>query len=252
MFYFSSLSWCTERLCSSRSLRTKLGIWYPSRSSTMPYRKLRGLWISVRAPIKLLTDNSFCESKISCASQCLDQICAPKSMSSELLCRSKLWTQHCLFENLCCIATHCDWNTRSLVISASISQHAWEAAIIQFAPQYQIQHICVSAISAALFLRLRLSPNSFNFWKWPDYCVLLLYSVLNFVCWRLHLHKVRMLRTQTLFAKIVETSTGPPEITTSALGVAFIVFCYTAHCCGQVAQYCLMCHSLLEYIHATI
>ena len=52
-----------------------------------------------------------------------------------------------------------------------------------------------------------------------------------------------------LFAEIVETSTGPPETTTSALGFASIVFCYTAHCCGQVAQYCLMCPSLLAYIH---
>ena len=124
MFYFSSLSWCIERLCSRISLRTKLGIWYPSRSSTMPYRKLRGLWISVRAPIKLLTDNSFCESKISCASQCFDQICASKSMSSTLLLPQyivntplslwgsllycdTLWLEHPQFGHFCLHLTAC-------------------------------------------------------------------------------------------------------------------------------------------------
>ena len=226
MFYFSSLSWCTERVCSSRSLRTKLGIWYPSRSSTMPYRKLRGFWISVRAPIKLLTDNSFCESKISCASQCLDQICAPKSMSSELLCRSKLWTHHCLFENLCCIATHCNWNTRSLVISASISSVPWKAAIIQSAPKYQPYYFCVWSFRQIHFEDFALLSIEF--------CVPATASEKRVLC-----------QNTSLFAEIVGTSNGLLEITTSALGYAFTVFCYTAH----VAQYCLMCPSRSAYIH---
>ena len=51
---------------------------------------------------------------------------------------------------------------------------------------------------------------------------------------------------------VTETSTGPPEITMSALGVPFIVFCHTAHRCGQAAQYCFYVSFTVSCIHATI
>ena len=151
-FYFSSLPWCIERLCSRISLRTKLGIWYPSRSSTMPYSKLRRLWISVRAPIKLLTDNAFCESKISCASQCLDQRCAFKSMS-QYIAFAAVDCEHTTVSLRISVAFRhiVIGNTLSLVTSACISQHAWESCDYSVCAQVpDSTHLCFSYISRTI------------------------------------------------------------------------------------------------------
>ena len=54
----------------------------------------------MRAPIKLLIENLFYESKISCASQCFDQNVIPILCSIHCLCRSKLWIYNCFCKSL--------------------------------------------------------------------------------------------------------------------------------------------------------
>ena len=136
------------------------------------------------------------------------------------------------------------------------SQHTWKRLwLFSMRPRARFKQICVQLYQPNYLFVWGFRQVHFEFWKWPDYCVLLRYSVLYLVYWRLHLQKCSYARNANVIcqncgalkwtarnAQLQHTSASPLQ----RWELSSFVFCCTDHCCGQAAQYCLMCQLPLE------